>query len=216
MLIIFDCDGVLVDSEQLASEVFSECLGCVGIDMSAAACFQQFQGQSLVNCFLWIEDEFSAVLPSDFSAFLDVKTQERFSGELKSVWGVEKVLRYLAEKEIDFCVASNGGHEKIESALRTTGLLKYFNQRFSVDDVARGKPAPDVFLHAANIMQKNIKDVLVIEDSEAGWLAALAAGMKVAVYAPHGKPKFSCERQFSSMDELLALLQCELSETNTP
>ncbi len=209
MLIIFDCDGVLVDSEQLASEVFSECLGCVGIDMSAAACFQQFQGQSLVNCYRWIEDNFSTPLPTDFNAFLELKTLERFSDELKPVAGVEKVLRYLSENEIDFCVASNGGHEKIKSALRTTGLLKYFNRRFSVDDVVHGKPAPDVFLYAAKTMQKKFEDTWVVEDSEAGWLAANSAGMRVAVYAPHGEPKFPCENVVTSMGELLRLLQCE-------
>ncbi len=209
MLIIFDCDGVLVDSECLASEVFSECLSCVDIDMSPAACFQQFQGQSLVNCFLWIEDKFSIVLPGDFNAFLDRKTRERFAEALEPVSGVENVLRYLSEKHIDFCVASNGGHEKIESALRITGLLKYFENRFSVDDVVNGKPAPDIFLHAAKTMGKNIETVLVVEDSEAGWLAAKSAGMRVSVYAAHGEPKFSCEQYFSSMDDLLVLLKCE-------
>ncbi len=212
MLIIFDCDGVLVDSEQLASEVFSECLNSVGIQMSATACFQQFQGQSLANCFLWIEDRFASVLPADFHAFLDRKTRERFSQELRPVWGVENVLNFLSEKQIDFCVASNGGHEKIESALQTTGLLKYFDQRFSVDDVVHGKPAPDIFLHAAKSMKKNIENVLVVEDSEAGWSAAKSAGMKVLVYAAHGEPKFSCEQHFSSMDNLLALLQSEIDK----
>ncbi len=207
MLIIFDCDGVLVDSERLASEVFSECLSSVGIEMPAAACFQQFQGQSLANCFLWIEDEFSMALPGGFNAYLDNKTQERFYGELKPVLGVEKVLRFLSEKQMEFCVASNGGHEKIESALRTTGLLKYFERRFSVDDVVHGKPAPDIFLHAAKSMQKNTENVLVIEDSEAGWSAAKSAGMRVLVYAADGEPKFSCEQHFSSMNSLLALLQ---------
>ncbi len=207
MLIIFDCDGVLVDSESLASKIFSVALGEIGISMSAEQCFRQFQGQSLANCFRWLEKAYQRDLPSDFGEFLDRETQLGFEGQLKPVAGVKEVLTFLRSCKRSFCVASNGGHEKIEQSLTLTGLIHFFDNRFSVDDVEHGKPAPDLFLHAAKTMGYEPEDVLVIEDSRAGWEGATSAGMDVFVYAPHGEPSFSCEKTFSDMRELYKVFE---------
>lgn len=203
MLIIFDCDGVLVDSEYLSSEIFSSTLEKVGIEMSATSCYQQFQGQSLVNCFRWIEETFDCRLPDDFGALLERETAVGFEGRLQPVKGIENVLSFLQKNSFSYCVASNGGHAKIEHSLKLTNLFQFFDRRFSVDDVARGKPAPDLFLYAAKTMGYAPEDVLVIEDSQAGWEGANGAGMDVLVFAPGGKPGFPCEKSFSEMEYLL-------------
>lgn len=211
MLIIFDCDGVLVDSEVLASEVFSLSLSKIDIKLSAEACFDTFQGLTLAACFEWVENNFNCTLPDSFSQRLDDDTEMAFSRQLCSVDGVGKVLEYLTKYEVDFCVASNGSHGKVINSLTATGLISYFSHRFSVDDVARGKPSPELFLHAAKMMGALPGDVLVVEDSEAGWNAAVAASMKVFLYAPHNEPKFTKANVVKSMDELLAVLNAEVS-----
>ncbi len=211
MLIVFDCDGVLVDSEILASEVFSLSLSKIGIQLSAEYCFDAFQGLSLKACFEWLEHHFNRTLPNDFSRLLDEDTEVAFSHQLRSVNGVDKVLEYLIESEINYCVASNGSHNKITNSLTATGLISFFEHRYSVDDVAVGKPSPDLFLHAAKMMGFLPSDILVVEDSEAGWNAAVAANMKVFLYAPHGEPKFTKDNIVTTMDELLAVLKVEVA-----
>lgn len=211
MLIIFDCDGVLVDSEVLASEVFSISLSKIDISLSAEACFDTFRGLTLEACFEWIENNFNGVLPDSFSQLLDDDTETAFSRQLCSVDGVDKVLDYLTKTEVNFCVASNGSHDKVVNSLTATGLISYFTHRFSVDDVARGKPSPELFLHAAKMMGALPSDVLVVEDSEAGWNAAVAASMKVFLYAPHGEPEFTKDNIVTSMDDLLVVLNAEVT-----
>lgn len=210
MLIIFDCDGVLVDSEGLASEVFSSSLAKIGIFLSAQDCFDRFQGQSLASCFDWLEANFDSGLPNDFPALLERDTELEFTRQLKSVAGVESVLKYLLGAEVKFCVASNGGHKKIFNSLSTTGLMSYFDHRFSVDDVELGKPNPDLFLYAAKSMGELPGEVLVVEDSRAGWQAARAAEMEVFLYAPHGKPEFTNENIFTVMDELISIIKTKM------
>lgn len=211
MLIIFDCDGVLVDSEILASEVFSFSLSKVGLHLSAEECFCAFQGLALSACFKWLEKHFNRSLPKDFSRMLDEDTEAAFSRQLCAVSGVDKVLEYLTESNIDFCVASNGSHNKIINSLIVTGLISFFDYRFSVDDVGVGKPSPKLFLHAAKEMNMLPSDVWVIEDSEAGWNAAVAANMKVFLFAPHGDPEFTKDNVVKSMSEFLLALKVEVS-----
>jgi len=181
MLIIFDCDGVLVDSETLAARVFSEQLRALGIDMTPAQCFTQFHGHTLPYCYSWIEREHRQQLPSDFDQQLMVATSAAFDADLKPVEGVLELIKTLRRCNISYCVASNGRHSKINRSLALTGLDEWFGvaRRFSVEDVERGKPAPDLFLYAAEAIGVPTQFCTVIEDSASGVAAAKAAGMKV-------------------------------------
>lgn len=180
MLIIFDCDGVLVDSEILASKVFSTCLANVAIKLSPEQCYEQFRGQTLEYCFAWLELRFSQKLPGNFASTLAHETEKTFQLSLKPVEGIVNLLKKLQARSIPFCVASNGSHEKIEHSLRVTSLLHFFRDtRFSRADVVRGKPAPDLFLFAADSIGVPPEYCVVVEDSEAGLRGALDAGMRV-------------------------------------
>ncbi len=190
MLVIFDCDGVLVDSESLAAEVFSEQLQAFGISMSAQQCLLQFHGHTLNNCFAWLEKEFATSLPESFSQALAHATKERFCSDLKPVEGVIELLEALNGKEVEYCVASNGEHKKIDHSLELTGLSGYFpssaknQRRFSMEDVAVGKPSPELFLYAAESIGVPPRFCSVVEDSASGFAAAKAAEMNLIRYLP--------------------------------
>ena len=182
MLVIFDCDGVLVDSENLAAQVFSRCLREINIDISSQDCLRYFKGHTLDYCFTWLRER-GVQLPENFADKLVLATKEKFATSLRAVSGVEKIIKELQERGILFCVASNGGHQKIQHSLVVCGLLKYFSHaRFSSEDVFRGKPAPDLFLHAAREMGVAPALTTVIEDSLTGVQAALEAGMQTLLY----------------------------------
>jgi len=186
MLIIFDCDGVLVDSEGLAAEVFSEVLAEQGISFSPEDCYRQFHGHTLDACFAWLDRHFSLTTSEAFADRLAGATRERFRSDLRPVDGVLEVLELLLTKNIPFCVASNGEHKKINHSLSVTGLERYFptQRRFSRDDVARGKPAPDLFILAAESVGVAPVFCTVIEDSESGFQAAQSAGMQLIKFLP--------------------------------
>ena len=179
LLIIFDCDGVLVDSENLAAEVFSSVLKSEGILMTAQQCFDAFKGMTLPGCYKKIENDFSCKLSSSFDVYLREETERVFSSSLKAVEGVPLVLGFLLEHGVSFCVASNGGIKKIKNSLEVTGLKKYFSEDkiFSAENVSKGKPSPDLFLYSASKQQINPKDCWVVEDSALGVQAATSAGM---------------------------------------
>jgi len=203
MLVIFDCDGVLVDSETLASEVFSNCLRVHDIQMSPRECYAQFRGHSLDYCKHWLQKKYPQ-FPENFFDLLEIETEKEFGLSLKAVAGVEAAIQSLIARNIPVCVASNGSHKKIEHSLQACDLLKYFPQnRFSREDVARGKPAPDLFLFAAEVMGVPPEFVVVVEDSHAGMRAALDAGMTVYGYQP-GSTGAVLEgvRHIASMDDL--------------
>lgn len=206
MLIIFDCDGVLVDSERLASEIFSQCLKENGIQLSAEECFRWFQGRSLDDCYRILRDKMADNLPEDFNEQLIVATHNGFGGSLKAVSGVREVLEALVKSNFPFCVASNGGHKKIKHSLSITGMLDFFPDRFSVEDVAYGKPKPDLFLFAAKQMGYLPSETIVIEDSLSGYQAAMSANMRCLVFFENGRPAFECEEYFSEMRQLKVLL----------
>lgn len=204
MLIIFDCDGVLVDSEILAAKIFSEALLSVDVVMTAEQCLSNFKGKTLPDCYAWLEHHYGMSLPESFDGVLQQKTAHDFTKFLRPVKDVEKVIRFLVEKNIKYCVASNGGHKKIENSLRVTGLLPYFSYRFSAEDVFRGKPSPDLFLHAAKNMSVLPGDCIVIEDSETGKCAAKSAEMGLVWYHPE---KHDDPDAYSSMAEILTVLE---------
>jgi HAD superfamily hydrolase (TIGR01509 family) len=183
MLLIFDCDGVLVDSEVLSCRIDAEFLTEIGVPYTAEEIARQFLGVSLKTMISRIEAERNCRLPDDFPERLNRLLFERFETDLKPIEGVRDAILSLPCPR---CVASSSIPERIALSLRVTGLADLFNDIFSSTQVARGKPAPDLFLHAARQMNVRPEECLVIEDSIAGVQAARAAGMRVIGFVGGG------------------------------
>jgi len=183
MLLIFDCDGVLVDSEALSCRIDAEFLTEIGIPYTAEEIARQFLGVSLKTMIARIEADRACRLPDDFGERLNAILFARFETDLKPIAGVRDAILSLPYPR---CVASSSVPERIALSLRITGLADLFDHIFSSTQVPRGKPAPDLFLHAARTMNARAEDCLVIEDSPAGVQAALAARMRVIGFAGGG------------------------------
>ena len=218
-LVIFDCDGVLVDSETIASEVFAAHLSAAGFPCTPQDCRERFTGLSLASCRQLIEKESGRSLPPDFFEHLQWETFARFAESLQPVAGIFDVLHCLQEWQWDFCVASSGSHDKMAMTLKATGLHSYFAGRiFSASEVAAGKPAPDLFLYAGARMGFAASQCIVVEDSLPGVRAAQAASMPVCAFGAHHAADArlcgSADAQaFTCMSELPAILlsmQCRL------
>ena len=176
-LIIFDCDGVLVDSEALACVVHAEVLTEYGYTITAAQVHERFLGRSAREARLEVEGELGRVLPDTYTAHLRATIDRVFGEKLTPVPHIAETLGQLSQR---ICVASSGTPTRIRSSLGTTGLIDFFAPNlFSAMQVERGKPAPDLFLYAAAKMGADPARTLVIEDSLTGIRAALAAGMTV-------------------------------------
>ncbi|MCU4184924.1 HAD family hydrolase [Acidiferrimicrobium sp. IK] len=179
-LVILDCDGVLVDSEKLAVEIESEMLTAMGWPLSPLDVLERFVGRSDAYTLQQIEAGLGRRAP-EWPARYAERLTAAFRAHLRPVPGVEAALDAL---RVPTCVASSGPHEKIRLTLGLTGLLERFDGRiFSATDVARGKPAPDLFLHAAAAMGADPSACVVVEDSRAGVEAARAAGMRSLGFA---------------------------------
>lgn len=209
MLVIFDCDGVLVDSEELAAQIFSETLLEVGCEISASQCFALFKGLTLQACFDKIHQQLGFQLPDHFKQLLNTRTQEGFSKNLKAVSGVENLLKFLQQHNVSYCVASNGSKQKVNHSLSITGLEPYFSQRFSADDVSQGKPSPELFLHAAEVIGVPPEFCYVIEDSPTGFAAAESAGMTLLRYLPSTQHD-PAAKIFTHMQQVLEFFSKEL------
>ena len=180
MLLIFDCDGVLVDSEMIASRVLAARLSAIGYPVTAKQCRERFTGKWMTDVLAMVA-ETGVTVPDDFKETLKAADKEAFERELKPMPGVLQVIRELTHAR---CVASSGSVEKMETTLGISGLLPYFRPHlFSAVHVKRGKPEPDLFLHAAQRMGHAPSGCLVIEDSTAGVTAARRAGMRVIGFA---------------------------------
>lgn len=214
MLIIFDCDGVLVDSELIASRELAAYLTDLGRPTQAEECRQSFTGLSLHSVSVKIATEWGVTLPSDFVAQLRTRDRAAFERDLKPVPGIFQALEKLDLKGIPYCVASSGTPEKIRHSLTVTGLLKRFdNHLFSASQVVNGKPAPDLFLFAAQSMGFNPAACMVIEDSVAGVQGAKAAGMRVLGFtgASHCGPGYAAtlsqaDAVFDDLNDLIRFL----------
>ncbi|MEZ0167672.1 HAD family hydrolase [Microvirga sp. TS319] len=183
MLLIFDCDGVLVDSEPLACQVDAEVLTALGLPYTADEITRQFVGKSMRDMIGRIEADHGCTLPDDFAERVNSALFARFETDLKPIAGVGEAIRSLPHPR---CVASSSVPERIALSLRVTGLADLFGNVFSATQVARGKPAPDLFLFAAQKMGALPEECLVIEDSPAGVQAAIAAGMRVIGFTGGG------------------------------
>jgi HAD superfamily hydrolase (TIGR01509 family) len=180
-LVIFDCDGVLVDSEPIANRVFAEQLRLQGMAMSVEEVTRTFIGRSRDTCIAMAGRMRRAPLPADFARTWDEALHEAMAREVRPVPGITEVLRALA---IPYCVASNGEPSHMQVSLTAAGLMPLVAGRlFSAQQVAHPKPAPDLFLHAARAMGVAPAASAVVEDTPTGVRAAVAAGMRVFAYA---------------------------------
>ena len=183
-LVIFDCDGVLVDSEAISNRILSAMLNELGLDIGFEETRRLFVGRSMSSCLSIIEDRLGRTAPEDFVRIYNERSFAAFEQELRPIPGVEQVLERLS---VPVCVASSASHEKMRITLRLTKLLSYFNGRmFSATEVAQGKPDPALFLHAAERMRAAPGASAVVEDTLVGVEAGRAAGMTVFGFARDG------------------------------
>jgi HAD superfamily hydrolase (TIGR01509 family) len=205
-LVIFDNDGVVVDSELLANRVLAELLTEHGHPTTAEQSIERYMGGTLSGVRSIVRQRSGRDLPADFDDAYHERLYEAFASGLRPVPGIAAVLGGLG---LPFCLASSGTRDRIVRSLERTGLLGYFGDRiFSAEQVARGKPAPDLFLHAAAAMGTDPGNCVVIEDSPNGVAAARAASMTVLGYVAltPAQRLSGADGTFSRMDELLPLL----------
>jgi HAD superfamily hydrolase (TIGR01509 family) len=206
-LVIFDNDGVLVDSERLANGILADLLTEAGLAYTLDEAVHEFMGGTLARVRTSVEPRLGRALPADFEDEYHRRLFESFS-RLQPVPGVTGVLDALDQAGTPYCVASSGTHDRIDTALTAVGLRARFPRVFSASDVEHGKPAPDLFLHAAAEMDVPPAGCAVVEDSPLGVAAAKAAGMTVFGYAamtPAGKLA-DADAVFDSMGQLPELL----------
>ena len=178
-LVVFDCDGVLVDSERLMQIEFSAMLHEIGLPMSPAETARTFLGRSMPNCLRIVEERLGHAAPPDFLDRLQARAFAAFARSLEPVPGAHALLDTLDAAGVPYCVASSGSHEKMRTTLGRTGLLARLEGKLTSSlEAARGKPFPDVFLLAASRMGASPAACVVIEDSPLGIEAACAAGMR--------------------------------------
>lgn len=209
-LVIFDNDGVLVDSEPISNGLLAAYLTELGHPTSYEDSVRDYMGSAMHRIHDLVQERSGQRLPADFDDTFHRRVFAAFERELEPVAGVEDVLAKLAADGVPYCVASSGSHERIRVGHRTTGLDRWFGQDrvFSSQDVGKGKPAPDLFLYAAERMGVAPGRCAVVEDSPLGVQAAVAAGMDVygfTAMTPASKLA-GATQLFSEMGELLGLL----------
>lgn len=212
-LIIFDCDGVLVDSEPIAARIFPEILAQEGYAIPYSHAQELFTGYSLQSCIAILEQRFQKKMPEDLKEKYYSRLFLEFEKSLKPVAGIRETLKTIP---YPICVASSGEHTKIQLTLNLTGLLSFFKGKiFSASEVKQGKPYPDLFLHAARKCHAAPQACAVIEDSLPGVKAGIAAGMSVFGYIDNSfaSPSHSLKMQeagahtFTAMQQLPDLLE---------
>jgi len=178
--VIFDCDGVLVDTEVISNTVLAGLLTGAGLPTTFDDCMRDYRGRSMPSVLALAAERNGAPLPADIAERYYAETKLRFASELEPVPGIVGALDRIT---LPSCVASSGPHHKMEVTLRRTGLWERFAGRiFSATEVAHGKPAPDLFLHAAREMGFEPSSTAVVEDSVPGIVAARAAGMRALAF----------------------------------
>jgi HAD superfamily hydrolase (TIGR01509 family) len=213
-LAIFDCDGVLVDSELITARVFAAMLNELGLHVSIEDMFDKFVGRAMPQCLLIIHELLGRAAPTGFLDEYRARTAAVLRRDLAPVAGIAAALDGIGTP---YCVASSGTHEKMQLTLGLTGLLPRFAGRiFSVDDVARSKPYPDVYLYAAKTLGVTPGRCAVIEDTPTGVTAGVAAGMTVFGYCrlmPRARLQDAGAKVcFDDMSALPGLLQWQPSE----
>ena len=205
--IIFDCDGTLVDSERLTNEVIAEMANELGIDITGEEATKMFGGKTLDAVIYGMRELSQGDIPKDWLPRLIQKVSDAYKTDLLPMDGIKELLDNVS---VPVCVASNGDPRHVNGSLKLTGLSKYFGENiFTASMVGAPKPAPDLFLYAANKMNFKPKECVVIEDSVPGVTAAVRANIKV-----YGLIKLCSEDElnnagaipFTNMSELPDLL----------
>ncbi|MFE2973073.1 HAD family hydrolase [Streptomyces sp. NPDC059340] len=209
-LVIFDNDGVLVDSEPISNTILAAYLTELGHPTSYEESIRDYMGSAMHRIHELVQERSGQRLPEEFDDVFHGRVFAAFERELQPVPGAVQLLEKLAADEVPYCVASSGSHERIRVGHRKTGLDRWFDEGrvFSSQDVGRGKPAPDLFLHAAERMGVAPRRCVVVEDSPLGVRAANAAGMDVygfTAMTPAAKLT-GATQLFSELGELADLL----------
>ncbi len=209
-LVIFDNDGVLVDSEPIANRYLAELLGEYGLEVSWHDCVERYLGSTLTRVRELVEVDLGRPIPDDFEERYRSTVYPRLAEQVEVVPGVAAVLDALDAAGVTTCVASSGLHQRIRMTLTRVGLIDRFGDRlFSAEDVGIGKPAPDLFLHAAATVGVAPERCAVVEDAPAGIEAAAAAGMLSFGYTgltPAAYLAGATGGTFTHMDQLSDLL----------
>ena len=212
-LLIFDCDGVLVDSEIMALETLMELMASLGRTLTLDEAVREFAGGSLTDTVATAERLLGRPIPQATGATYGQRLLERLRRDLKPVAGVRDAILALPYRR---CVASSSTLERLRMSLDVTGLAPLFEHVFSAVQVARGKPAPDLYLFAARSMRAAPERCIVIEDTVRGVIAGRAAGMRVIGFsgAAHASPALAddlaragAEIVIRAMDELPAVVR---------
>jgi HAD superfamily hydrolase (TIGR01509 family) len=221
-LIIFDCDGVLVDSEIIAHQLLAQMMTDLGHPMTTAEAIEKFAGRSLADTLPLIETRLGRTIPDHIGQRYSRLLLERLRRDLKPIAGVQAAIAILHYPR---CVASSSSLERIGLSLEVTGLASLFGANiFSATQVAHGKPAPDLYLFAARAMEVAPEDCVVIEDSALGVSAGRAAGMKVVGFTGAAHASGDTVRELaaagacpviSSMADLPATVERLLSRVKT-
>jgi HAD superfamily hydrolase (TIGR01509 family) len=190
-LIIFDCDGVLVDSEVISNDVLAQALSAEGLPTTLSEARSAYQGLLLAEVVRQAERRLGRPLPEDWLARYERDRAAVFRRDLRAVPDAAETVAAFSAAGVEVCVASQGKLEKTRLSLELTGLRQLFAERalFSAEQVARGKPHPDLFLHAASTMGVSPSECVVVEDSPSGVSAASAAAMRVFGYAADSDPE---------------------------
>ncbi len=206
-LVIFDCDGVIVDSEPLAAKVISEMAAELGLQISQREAEERFNGRKIAEWIQELEADVQRPLADTFIPEFRARSAERFQQELQPVSGIKNALERL---KVPYCMASSGPMTKINVTLTSTRMMPYFKGKiFSGYELQTWKPDPGLFLHAAKAFNTPPHKCAVIEDSLAGVQAGLAAGMTVFHYQPENPAQVSTDERvvrFSSMALLPGLI----------
>jgi HAD superfamily hydrolase (TIGR01509 family) len=210
-LLIFDCDGVLVDSDRISLRIQAERITALGLPMTYEECVREFLGLGMPATLRLLEERLGRPLPPRWAEELEDEVEDAFRRELRPVPGVVEALDRIT---VPTCVASSSGHEKLLMTLGLTGLYERFAGRiFSAEDVPRGKPDPDLFFYAAERMGVVPERCIVIEDSPFGVAAAVAAGMSALGYAAESDRRLlgglfdAGAIVFTSMEDLPGLIE---------
>ena len=181
---IFDCDGVLVDGEQLAVAIDVRAIGALGWPITEAEVVERHLGRSNADVLADIAEHIGRPVPADWDEAWNAEYRRVFDEQLEAVPGVAEAIKVLAAEGFQTCVASSGSHEKMKRTLVKTGLWDFFVGRiFSATEVERGKPEPDLFLYAAKQVGLPPARCVVVEDSRHGVAGARAAGMRAIGFA---------------------------------
>ena len=206
--IIFDCDGVLVDSEAISAKVFREMVSELGCNLDFETVLEQITGTSMKENLKYFAECVGADLPDNFEKEFRARTYEAFKTDLKPIPGVHELIDKI---KVPIGVASSGPAAKIKLNLTTTGLIDKFGDNiFSCYDIESWKPEPDIYLHAAKQLEFSPEECAVIEDSKPGVIAAIKGGFDVYVLVSETQKNTFTDlgaTAFSNMEELGNLLK---------